>query len=55
MPSGRLAGCREEVGVRRLVQTRTDVYVLLKIIYIVWIVVRKVDPYYGKYKSVLAN
>jgi hypothetical protein len=34
---------------------RTGVYISLKIVDIVWFLVRKVDPYYGKYKGILAN
>jgi hypothetical protein len=55
MPSGCLAGRRGEAGVRRMVWMRTSVYISLKIADIVWILVRKVDPYYGKYKDILAN
>jgi hypothetical protein len=55
MPSGRLAGCWEEVRVGRRVWTRTGVYISLKLVDTVWFLVRKVDPYYGKYKGILAN
>jgi hypothetical protein len=53
MPSGCLAGGREEVSVGRRVRTRTGVYILLKIVDTVWFLVRKVDPYYGKYKGIM--
>jgi len=44
-----------EVGVVRGVSTRTGVYISLRIVDTVWFLVRKVDPYYGKYKCILAN
>jgi len=53
MPSRRLAGRREEVGVRR--KASTGVYISLKLVYTVWFLVRKVDPYHRKYKGILAN
>jgi len=34
---------------------RGQVSILLKLIYIVWFLVRKVDPSYGKDKGILAN
>jgi hypothetical protein len=42
-------------GVGRRMWTRTGVYISLKIVDTVWFLVRKVDPYYGKYKGTLAN
>jgi len=32
-----------------------QVSISLKIVDTVWFLVRKVDPYYGKYKGILAN
>ena len=54
MPSGRLAGRCEEVGVRKGYKEDRCLYVI-KLVYIVWFLVRKVDPYYGKYMGILAN
>jgi hypothetical protein len=50
-----LAGRWEEVGIRWRVWTRTGIYVLLKLVDTVWFLVRKVEPYYGKYKGILAT
>jgi hypothetical protein len=33
----------------------TGVYVLLKLVDTVWFLVRKVEPYYAKYKGILAT
>jgi hypothetical protein len=51
MPSGRLACRWEGFGVRRRARTLTGVYISLKLVYIVWFLVRKVDSYYRKYKE----
>ena len=32
---------------------RTAVYILFKLVYTVWFLVRKDDPYYGKYKGIV--
>jgi hypothetical protein len=53
MPSGRPAGHWDAFGVGRRARTRTGVYVSLKLVYIVWFLVRKVDPYYRKYKGII--
>ena len=50
-----LAGCWEKVGDGSWVWTRAGVYVPLKLVDTVWFLVRKVDPYYEKYKGMLAN
>jgi hypothetical protein len=31
---------------------RTGVYILFKLVYTSWFLVRKDDPYYGKYKGI---
>ena len=34
---------------------RASVYILLRLVDTVWFLVRKVDPYYGKFKGILAD
>ena len=53
-----LAGAWRAVGRRSALEgvcERGQVSILLKLVYIVWFLVRKVDPYYGKYKEILAK
>jgi len=50
-----LAGRWEEVGFGKRVRTRTGVYISLQIVSTVWFLVREVEPYYGKYKGILAT
>jgi hypothetical protein len=49
--AGREGGRMRKRGSR----TRIGVYVSLRLVDTVWFLVRKVDPYYGKYKGILAN
>jgi hypothetical protein len=53
MPSGRPASRWDGFGVGRRARTRTGVCISLKLVYIVWVLVRKVDPYYRKYKGIV--
>jgi hypothetical protein len=49
--AGREGGRMRKMGSR----TRAGVYISLRLVDTVWFLVRKIDPYYGKFKGILAD